>query len=162
MSDLILDGTKILDRSIPEPNSGCWLWLGAPTKKKNGYGVVCGGTAKYGTYWHVPAHRYSYMVFRGPIPEGMCVLHKCDNGLCVNPDHLWIGTQKDNMHDCVRKGRFRGGNAGITHCKRGHKFTEENTYFDKHNGERHCKECKRQRDRRYYHIKKRRNAEWKN
>jgi hypothetical protein len=51
------------------------------------------------------AHRYAYTIFLGPIPDGKCVLHKCDNPSCVNPDHLFTGTAKDNTHDCYAKGR---------------------------------------------------------
>jgi len=55
------------------------------------------------------AHRLAWRLSRGEIPYGMQVLHKCDNGLCINPDHLFLGTQKDNVDDCIRKGRFRRG-----------------------------------------------------
>lgn len=51
------------------------------------------------------AHRVSWELFRGPIPNKLFVLHKCDNKNCINPDHLFLGTAKDNIHDCIRKGR---------------------------------------------------------
>lgn len=100
---------RIERHSIPEPNSGCWLWQGNTTKK--GYGRLGGGQA----------HRMSWTAFRGTIPEGMCVLHRCDNRACVNPDHLWLGTQIDNINDCVNKGRnrsSRGAHRGATFVKR--------------------------------------------
>jgi HNH endonuclease len=53
------------------------------------------------------AHRVAWTFTRGEIPEGMCVLHSCDNPACINPDHLWLGTQGDNMHDKAAKGRAR-------------------------------------------------------
>lgn len=87
------------ERYIPEPNSGCWLWESG--LNSNGYGILfCGGYRGY-------AHRFSYAHFKGPIPDGMYVCHSCDVPSCVNPDHLWLGTQVDNMRDCRRKGRHR-------------------------------------------------------
>ena len=75
---------------------GCWGWSGA----------LCAG---YGSLRyrqkHYRAHRLSYELHVGPIPEGMYVLHKCDNRACSNPDHLFVGSQKDNMMDMVNKGR---------------------------------------------------------
>lgn len=84
----------------PEPNSGCWLWTGAT--KEYGYGVIGLGERGKGIG---KAHRVAYELYKGPIPNGMVVCHKCDNPYCANPDHLFIGTLKDNMRDCVRKGR---------------------------------------------------------
>lgn len=88
---------KIHTMSIPEPNTGCWLWTRG--LKSGGYGTV-----RYmGEVW--TASRLSYVTFRGPIPNGMCVLHRCDTPPCVNPDHLFLGTQQDNVDDKVAKGR---------------------------------------------------------
>lgn len=88
---------------IPEPNSGCWLWLGYCDK--NGYGG-------FGYNWKMRiAHRFSYEAFCGPITNGLHVLHKCDTPSCVNPDHLFLGTELDNARDKHAKGRqryFRG------------------------------------------------------
>lgn len=82
---------------VPEPNSGCWLWLGA--LKANGYGHIniSGATT--------PAHRYSWVRHRGPIPEGAHVLHRCDVRGCVNPDHLFLGDNAANVADKMLKGR---------------------------------------------------------
>lgn len=88
------------DKVMPEPNTGCWLWVGAV--KELGYGVIGLGRRDEGT---AKAHRVSWELHRGPIPEGMCILHRCDQPMCVNPNHLFCGTLADNMQDCVRKGR---------------------------------------------------------
>lgn len=82
---------------IPEPNSGCWLWLG---------GVMGRG---YGRFNWKPAnnytHRASWMLYRGDIPKKMDVCHSCDVPWCVNPDHLFVGTRQDNIRDMMTKGR---------------------------------------------------------
>ena len=78
----------------------CWLWTG--NKRPNGYGRIGfpgrGGGA-------ISVHRYSFLLHNGQIPKGMCVLHKCDVRLCVNPFHLFLGSEKDNVMDRERKGR---------------------------------------------------------
>jgi hypothetical protein len=88
------------EKFVPEPNSGCWLWTAAT--KELGYGVIGVGSRGHGTD---KAHRVSWKLYRGEIPAGMVVCHKCDTPACVNPDHLFLGTLGDNMRDCVRKGR---------------------------------------------------------
>jgi hypothetical protein len=101
-------------RTIPEPNSGCWLWLGGCTGR--GYGTSWDPFARR---W-AQAHRIAYRYLKGEIPDGMCVCHACDNPLCCNPDHLFLGTRFDNAQDRERKGRAkprRGifhGNAKLT------------------------------------------------
>lgn len=76
---------------------GCWEW--AASKTKNGYGKMGRGGSMYS------AHRVSWELHNGPIQDGLCVLHRCDNRGCVNPDHLFLGTQQDNLRDMCRKGR---------------------------------------------------------
>lgn len=81
----------------PEPNTGCWLWHGWVGLK--GYGRFLAKGKPY------RAHRFSYELHNGPIPQGMFVCHSCDNVWCVNPGHLWVGTVQDNVDDMIRKGR---------------------------------------------------------
>lgn len=79
---------------MPEPNTGCWIWTGAVDN--NNYG-------RFGV--NGKAHRISYELYNGKINDGLLVCHKCDVRQCVNPDHLFLGTQYDNMRDMIIKGR---------------------------------------------------------
>lgn len=88
---------KLWTYTMPEPNTGCWIWFGASTPL--GYGKV-----RYKGGVRI-AHRVSYMVYRGDFDPKLCVCHKCDNPFCINPDHLFLGTMKDNTQDMIRKGR---------------------------------------------------------
>lgn len=86
-----------------EPNSGCWLWSGGVAHL--GYGTIGLGSR---AMKKISAHRASWQIHYGPIPAGMSVLHRCDIPCCVNPAHLFLGTQADNMADKSRKGRAVG------------------------------------------------------
>lgn len=88
---------RLIALSIPEPNSGCWIWAGCVNS--DGYGAIgINGKA-------IGAHRVAYEQFVGPIAKGMHVLHRCDVRPCVNPDHLYLGTHADNMGDREQRGR---------------------------------------------------------
>jgi len=83
---------------MPEPNTGCWLWIAYA--HANGYG-------QFNVTATQPrrAHRVAYELYVGPIPAGLCACHRCDTPLCVNPDHLFLGTHRDNVADKMAKGR---------------------------------------------------------
>ena len=127
---------RFVDKIAKEPNSGCWLWTGAVNT--NGYGFV---------FWHgrfnVYAHRVSYAIHIGD-PGRLCVCHRCDTPLCVNPDHLFLGTVADNNADKILKGR-QGRGPRVTHCKRGHEMTGDNVYISPDGGKRFCRQCNRVR-----------------
>lgn len=86
------------DRIQIDPITNCWLWLNS--QNGIGYGLV---TVDYKHYY---AHRLAYQISYGKIPKGMNVLHKCDVRNCCNPQHLWLGTQKDNLQDAAKKQRL--------------------------------------------------------
>ena len=112
----------------------CWLWTGSV----DDYGYA----SMTVNYKHKKASRISHELFVGPIPDGLSVLHHCDNPLCVRPIHLWLGTQLDNNQDREKKGRgaHYGGKGNKTHCANGHQYSKENTRiaFD---GMRRCRQC---------------------
>lgn len=128
---------KIKARCIVSAN-GCWNWQGAKHKPPKPYGMTSYRNQKWRT------HRLMYTLMVGPIPPGHDVCHSCDNHSCCNPAHLWIGTRKDNMADCVEKARH--DSMKRTHCKHGHEYTPENTYWSppckaRPRPARHCKRC---------------------
>jgi hypothetical protein len=86
---------------VKKDSNGCWVYQGS--SDTGGYGVFTSSKQRYA------AHRYSWELFNGPIKKGLQVLHKCDNPICVNPDHLFLGTPQDNMLDKTNKLRqYRG------------------------------------------------------
>lgn len=101
----------------PEPNTGCWLWCGCYS---DDYGMM----RPLGLAQPDKAHRIAYRLFVGPITDGLYVCHHCDVTECVNPDHLFLGTAKDNAQDAMRKGRY--AHQSQTHCINGHAKTPDN------------------------------------
>mgnify|MGYP001213333075 CR=1 FL=1 len=114
--DSLLNMRKLLEERFWEKvnkTETCWLWTASVGS--HGYGVIGIGKRCEGT---ACSHRYSYELNCGPIPPDMQVLHKCDNRRCVNPSHLFLGTQDDNIKDCISKRRLavgvRHGRARLT------------------------------------------------
>lgn len=137
----------------------CWLWTAALDGKG------------YGRFWDgehiVASHRYSWILVNGKIPDGMNICHHCDVPVCIRPTHLFMGTQKQNIHDMIAKGRDRGrwpigaaqsgGQATVllnllrTHCVNGHEMSNTNTYQPSRGGgtQRQCRECRKEAHARY-------------
>jgi hypothetical protein len=129
---------RLQSKILPEPNSGCWIWMGALSE------------AGYGRDWNSRAHRVTYEALRGPIPDGMVLDHKCRTRCCVNPDHLEPVTDRENL---MRGNTPARKNAEKTHCKRGHEFTPKNTRVSMAGSGtkcRVCRECARRRDAAYF------------
>lgn len=120
---------RIEEMSMPEPNSGCWLWLGAGAL--HSYGCVWNGFRPEG------AHRVSYRAFVADIPDGMQLDHLCRVRACVNPGHLEIVTAQENLH---RADTVTGINARKTCCSRGHLLSGDNVRLSKQ-GRRGCRAC---------------------
>ncbi|MBM0203209.1 HNH endonuclease [Micromonospora sp. STR1s_5] len=134
---------------VQKQANGCWRWTGM--KHGKGYGKHSVGSLTDGTRGEVRAHRFSYALHYGPIPAGMTVDHECHNQdptcrakddcphrLCVNPEHLELRTQGDNM---LRGKTIAAANAAKTHCPKGHPYDEANTYVSKRG--RNCRACHR-------------------
>lgn len=86
-----------------DKSGACWTWTASRKSGGMRYGTV--GVRVAGKSLSLMAHRVSWGLVNGAIPTGMCVLHRCDNAICVNPEHLFLGTQSDNIYDMLAKGR---------------------------------------------------------
>lgn len=119
----------------------CWEWTRG--RVSAGYGKM---TIATGTEIYVHRLVACGMTGRMLVPDEV-VRHSCDNPPCCNPAHLLVGDQSQNIRDCVDRGRHFSPGREMTHCKRDHEFTPENTY--EHDGKRHCRECRRQHNQNY-------------
>lgn len=117
----------------------CWRWTGSMFPIRPGklsYGLF---NRRY-PVGPVTAHRASYAIANGEVPDGACVLHTCDNPRCVRPDHLYLGTPKDNSRDMRERGRFVGNRGPRKTCRRGHPFVRGNVRLDA-KGYQRCRVC---------------------
>lgn len=128
----------------PITESGCWIWIGATDAK--GYGLFTVHQRS------MRAHRFSFEIHNGEIPEGFHVCHSCDIPSCVNPSHLWLGTALENNRDIHNKGRFVQWQRAKTHCKNGHELIGDNVRI-KNGCQRECMVCKRENWRKWVDIR---------
>lgn len=129
---------RFSDYVLPEPNSGCWLWTGSTDR--NGYGQI-----RLSHQLRMATHIALELCGR-TLRKGEHALHRCDVPLCVNPDHLFVGTHRDNVRDMIAKRRnspppiSKRGQGAQEYCGRGHAMVPENVYTPP-SGNRRCREC---------------------
>jgi hypothetical protein len=129
----VTDREYVLDR-ISVDDNGCWLWTGYTDG--DGYSLFVRGTAHLGTRRQGAAHRLAYEAFVGPIPERHEIDHSCRVRRCVNPEHLRAVTHAVNMGAIPKR----------THCRAGHAYTPENTYWFPSRHTYRCRQCHREKN----------------
>lgn len=130
----------IKEKSVAIPFSGCWIWMGSLDKGR--YGQL--------TYRGTPmrAHRASYESHFNPAVRPMVICHKCDVRECVNPDHLYSGSYKDNRRDMLERSGWKHPYGQRNECSRGHPYVEGSFRIDS-DGSRACKTCHKEWKRNY-------------
>lgn len=122
---------RLMEKVRVDPETGCWVWQGARSGK--GWDQGGGYSAFYFEGRVTSGHRASYVIHRGPIPDGLTIDHLCCNTLCVNPTHLEPVTMAvNNARSAI----------GRTHCPRGHPYDEANTYLRPDRKGRDCRKCR--------------------
>lgn len=146
MEDFIFYTEKVISNFLKKINktSTCWIWK-----------ACVYGNNKYGKFWdgknQSAAHRFSFRYFKGKIPKEKVVMHSCNNPLCVNPEHLSLGTQKENIQYAWSLNRYtdkNGNRLGVSKsvCKNGHDIsTKQNRYFFPNGIKSECKQCRKNR-----------------
>jgi hypothetical protein len=135
-----------------DKSGDCWIWTANRLPK--GYGLF---GRQYWDEMHTQlAHRWAWFLTHGDLPHDLLVCHRCDNPPCVRPEHLFLGTSKDNNRD--RAGKWRHHNQHVTHCPQGHEYTPENTRISmrpkRDTYTRVCRICELDSQRRYLLKKK--------
>ena len=123
---------KFNNSYMPEPNSGCWIWL--KPIDRYGYGVFSFGGRR------MKAHQFAYEFYKGTIPSELEPDHKCRVRCCVNPEHMEPVTHRENTMRGVSSAAINGRK---THCKQGHAYDNHNTRLDAKSGFRNCRACNR-------------------
>lgn len=155
MSKRIISRTaakRFSTKYIVDAKSGCWLWQASCTDR--GYGFFTMYPKQKGRTNAELAHRASWILHVGEIPDGKLVCHHCDTPSCVNPGHLFVGSSQDNNDDMMAKGRSRLiGRPMQDACKRGHILSGTNLVI-LNTGKRLCRWCRQARDREYKSVQR--------
>lgn len=141
---------RFFESVVIDSREKCWIWTGAAA----GFG--------HGRFWDgskvVQAHRYSFKIFKQEPKTDSVIMHSCDNPPCVNPAHLFEGTQMNNVHDCIIKGRFKGHGASLLikgTCKKGHYIRCELDTIPSCGGKyKRCKKCAEEYNFNYRKMRK--------